>query len=30
MNNIKFTEQDDNIYTGEITGLPANGFDNGN
>lgn len=26
MNDIKFTEQDDNIYTGEITGKPANGL----
>ena len=28
MYGIKFTEKDDNIYLGEITGLPANGFDN--
>ena len=27
MYSIKFSEKDDNIYLGEITGLPANGFD---
>lgn len=29
MYGIKFTEKDDNIYLGEITGLPPNSFDNG-
>lgn len=28
MYGVKFTEKDDNIYLGEITGLPANDFDN--
>ena len=28
MYGVKSTEKDDNIYLGEITGLPANGFDN--